>query len=98
MPELKKITVDLSERKRKRAPFSDFSTICSSLHACLKHVARCIDTKSPEFAVSDLRMGSAVMAIEPAHAANGAGEVVSIFIETISALEHQADIDRRLDA
>ncbi len=99
MPELKKITVDLSGPKRKkRAPFSDFSTVCNSLHASLKHVARCVGAKAPEFAVSDLHMGSAVMAIEPESSTNGVGGIVSLFIETITSLENGAPIDSRLDA
>ncbi len=42
-------------------------------------------------------MGSAVMEIEPEKMNNGAGEIVSLFRSTVSALENGEPIDNRLD-
>lgn len=96
MAKSKKLTVNLKGPKPKKAPLSEFSTVCNSLYACLKNLGRCIGKKS-EFAVSDLRMGSAVMEIEPDAAKEGAIEVVDLFRDTISALEQGRQIDNRLD-
>jgi hypothetical protein len=97
MANSKKLVVDLKGPKQKRAPLSDFSTVCNSLHACLKGIGRCIGKGAPEFDISDLHMGSAVMAIEPDTAKEGAIEIANLFRDTIAALEEGQAVDKRLD-
>jgi len=97
MAKQKIIAVDLKGPKSSRAQLSDFSTVCTSLHACLKNIGRSIGKKSPEFGISDLRMGSALMAVQP-ESKNGEGfEIASLFENTVTALEQGQQVDRRLD-
>jgi hypothetical protein len=97
MAKSKKLVVNLKGPKPKRAPLPDFATVCHSLHATLKNVGRCIGGRAPDFAVSNLRMGSAVMEVEPAAAKDGEIEVMNLFSSTITALEEGQPIDHRLD-
>lgn len=79
---------------------SDFDKVCDALRACLNHIATCIVGKTVEYAVSELRTGSAVIGVEPV--LNGVPpeltlDVSETFLRTIEDLELGNEVDRRLD-
>jgi hypothetical protein len=98
MSDRKKIAVNLKGPEKNRAPFAEFSTVCSSLHSCLKNIARCLKKSASGFGISQLKIGSAIMEIEPEAGQDGGYEVMGVFTETIASLESGDDLDSRIDS
>jgi hypothetical protein len=98
MTDLSKILVKLEPKQGKedrRAPLDEYANVCGALRNCIKNVARCVGKDRAQFAISDLRIGSAIMEAEPE--TSEWTEVGVILNDTFSALEDGRGVDERLD-
>lgn len=99
----KQLTVRLVglDQDQGQVRLHDFTSFCRSLQRCLKRAALAVDPSAKEtyYRIVDLSAASAVVTLEPVAPTEGndlSQEAVSLFRDTVSALQDGSAVDQRV--